>query len=64
MKCDTWKTTGLGKTWKPSLSLGISNKLSLLYTPVTFLVVEMKLGLRLIDTQSNLEKENLLDLGI
>lgn len=65
MKCDTWKPTeGLGKTWKPSFSLGISNKLSLLNTLVTFLVVERKLGLRLVGTQSNLEKENLLGLGV
>lgn len=47
MQCDTWKTTeGLGKTWKPALSLGISNKLGL-FNALNFLVVERKLGGRL-----------------
>lgn len=57
MKCDTWKATeGLGKTWTPSLSLGVSNKLRLLNTPRIFLVVEKKLRLMLIGAHSNLEK--------
>lgn len=55
MKYHTWKTIGLSKTWRPSLSLGISSKLSLLHTPLYFLVVERKLGLKLIGTQSSLE---------
>lgn len=56
MKCDTWRATeGLGKTWMPSLSLGVSNKLRLLNTPRIFLVVERKLRLMLIGAHSNLE---------
>ena len=57
MKYDTWRPTeGLGKTWKPSLSLGVSNKLRPLNTPQIFLVVERKLRLMLIGAHSSLEK--------
>ena len=57
MKFDTWKAAeALGKTWKPSLSLGASNKLRLLNTPLIFLAVQRKLRLRLTGAHSSLEK--------
>lgn len=57
MKCDTWRATeGLDKTWKPSLSLGVSNKLRLLNIPQIFLIVERKLRLMLIGAHFSLEK--------
>lgn len=49
-------TEGLGKTWTPSLSLGVSNKLQTFKYSSDLLVVEKKLRLMLIGAHSNLEK--------